>query len=81
MIDTTVSRRQLLAGVSVTAAAGLAGSATPSVAKAPMQSTQAPAFYRFRVGSIEATVISDGRWPSVRRRKLSSVQRLKSSAR
>jgi glyoxylase-like metal-dependent hydrolase (beta-lactamase superfamily II) len=60
MIDMTVSRRQLLAGVSVTAAAGLVGSATPGVAKAPMQSTQAPAFYRFRVGSIEATVISDG---------------------
>ena len=60
MIDMTVSRRQLLAGVSVTAAASLVGSAMPSVAKAPMQSTQAPAFYRFRVGSIEATVISDG---------------------
>jgi glyoxylase-like metal-dependent hydrolase (beta-lactamase superfamily II) len=28
--------------------------------RAPMQNTQAPAFYRFKVGAIEATVVSDG---------------------
>ncbi len=59
MIDTTLSRRRLLAGCA-TVATGLAGGLSPSLAKAPLLNTQAPAFYRFRVGSIEATVISDG---------------------
>jgi hypothetical protein len=60
MIDTTLSRRHLLAGASATAAAGLLGTALPAAAKAPLLKTQAPAFYRFNVGSIEATVVSDG---------------------
>ena len=63
MTDTTLSRRHLLAGVSATtaaAAAGLVGSARPAAAKAPLVKTQAPAFYRFNVGSVEATVVSDG---------------------
>lgn len=61
----SLSRRRLLAGASVAAAAGFLDSAsrTPVMAKAPMQSTQAPAFYRFKVGSIEATVVSDGPLP------------------
>jgi glyoxylase-like metal-dependent hydrolase (beta-lactamase superfamily II) len=56
-----LSRRQLLASV----AAGLAGSAIvgPASAKAPMLGTQAPSFYRFKLGSIEATVVSDGPLP------------------
>jgi glyoxylase-like metal-dependent hydrolase (beta-lactamase superfamily II) len=54
------SRRQLLAGAA--ASAGLAGSAAlaPTFAKAPMLNTQAPSFYRFKLGTIEATVVSDG---------------------
>jgi hypothetical protein len=62
MTDTTLSRRHLLAGASATAAAaaGLVGTALPAAAKAPLVKTQAPAFYRFNVGSIEATVVSDG---------------------
>jgi glyoxylase-like metal-dependent hydrolase (beta-lactamase superfamily II) len=54
----TSTRRTLLAG----AAAGLACTALPRVAsaKAPMANTQAPGFYRFKVGSFEATVVSDG---------------------
>jgi glyoxylase-like metal-dependent hydrolase (beta-lactamase superfamily II) len=54
----TPSRRQLLAG----AAAGLTCAALPRVAsaKAPMANTQAPGFYRFKVGAFEATVVSDG---------------------
>ena len=54
----TPSRRQLLAG----AAAGLTGAALPQVAsaKAPMANTQAPTFYRFKVGAFEATIVSDG---------------------
>ncbi|HEV3373722.1 MAG TPA: twin-arginine translocation signal domain-containing protein, partial [Xanthobacteraceae bacterium] len=60
MTDTTLSRRHLLVGASATAAAGLVGSAFPGAAKAPLLKTQAPAFYRFNVGGIEATVVSDG---------------------
>jgi glyoxylase-like metal-dependent hydrolase (beta-lactamase superfamily II) len=60
MMDMTLSRRRLLAGASATVAAGLVGAAFPAAAKAPMQNTQAPAFYRFKVGGIEATVVSDG---------------------
>lgn len=59
MTDTTLSRRQLCAGVSA-AAATLVGSGVPGLAKAPLLNTQAPAYYRFRVGGIEATVVSDG---------------------
>src|SRR5712671_884578 len=54
----TSTRRELLTG----AAAGLACAALPGVAsaKAPMANTQAPGFYRFKFGSFEATVVSDG---------------------
>ena len=59
---TALSRRRLLAGASATVAAGLAGSAfvTPAHSKAPMLNTQAPSFYRFKLGNFEGTVISDG---------------------
>jgi len=53
-----LSRRHLLAGVSATAAFAALGS--PAFAKAPQQGTPAPAFYRFKLGAFEATVISDG---------------------
>ncbi len=54
----TASRRQFLAGA---AAAWLGAIATrPASAKAPMLGTQAPAFYRFRIGAFEATAVSDG---------------------
>ncbi len=57
----SLSRRQLLAGASVAAATGLLDAAAiPALAKAPMLNTQAPPFYRFKLGSIEATVVSDG---------------------
>ena len=53
-----LSRRQLLAGA---AAAGLAGVAwSPALAKAPMANTQAPSFYRFKLGAFELTAVSDG---------------------
>jgi glyoxylase-like metal-dependent hydrolase (beta-lactamase superfamily II) len=60
MTDMTFSRRHLLAGASATAAAQLVSSALPAAAKGPLLKTQAPAFYRFNVGGIEATVVSDG---------------------
>jgi glyoxylase-like metal-dependent hydrolase (beta-lactamase superfamily II) len=52
-----LSRRSLLAASSAALALGVTRGA---LAKAPMLGTQAPAFYRFRIGAIEATVISDG---------------------
>jgi glyoxylase-like metal-dependent hydrolase (beta-lactamase superfamily II) len=63
MSDMSLSRRRLLAGASATTALGLLGSAPEARAKAPMQNTQAPSFYRFKIGSIEATVVSDGPLP------------------
>src|SRR5262245_16995240 len=59
----SLSRRRLLARASATAAAGFVGTTSTARAKAPLQNTQAPAFYRFKVGSIEATVVSDGPLP------------------
>jgi glyoxylase-like metal-dependent hydrolase (beta-lactamase superfamily II) len=62
LVHSALTRRQLLTG---TAALGVAGLATevidvPALAKAPMTNVQAPAFYRFKVGRFEATVVSDG---------------------
>jgi glyoxylase-like metal-dependent hydrolase (beta-lactamase superfamily II) len=56
------SRRSLLAGSATLAAAGLldAPIQRAAVAKAPIANTQAPAFYRFKLGALEATVVSDG---------------------
>jgi glyoxylase-like metal-dependent hydrolase (beta-lactamase superfamily II) len=55
----SLSRRRLLQGGA--AIAGLAGA--PAFAKAPMLGTQAPYFYRFKLGSAEATIVSDGPLP------------------
>src|SRR4051794_26964915 len=60
MGDMSLSRRRLLTGASATAAMGALGSASVAQAKAPPLNTPAPAFYRFKLGSIEATVVSDG---------------------
>lgn len=58
MTKSTITRRTAIAGLSGFAAAGLIPGST--LAKAPMLNTQAPAFYRFRLGAFEATVVSDG---------------------
>jgi len=63
MGDMSLSRRSLLAGATATTALGLLGSPSETRAKAPLQNTQAPSFYRFKIGSIEATVVSDGPLP------------------
>jgi glyoxylase-like metal-dependent hydrolase (beta-lactamase superfamily II) len=60
MGNVSLSRRRLLAGASATVAAGVLGGASVAYAKAPMLNTAAPAFYRFKLGTIEATVVSDG---------------------
>jgi glyoxylase-like metal-dependent hydrolase (beta-lactamase superfamily II) len=55
------SRRQVIKGAALTAA-GLFVERLPSqaTAKAPLINTQAPAFYRFKLGAFEGTVVSDG---------------------
>ena len=55
----SLSRRRLLQGGAVIA--GLAGA--PAFAKGPMLGTPAPYFYRFKLGSAEATIVSDGPLP------------------
>jgi glyoxylase-like metal-dependent hydrolase (beta-lactamase superfamily II) len=63
MLDMSLSRRQLLTGASASAAAGLIAGAPQAEARGPLLNTQAPSFYRFKIGSIEATVVSDGPLP------------------
>ena len=50
---TQISRRAVMAG-----AAALA--ATPALASAPISGSQAPGFYRYKVGDFELTQLSDG---------------------
>lgn len=59
--EPTISRRHLLAGASALSAAAFAP--WPAFAKAPLARTQAPYFYRFKLGSFEATIVSDGTLP------------------
>jgi glyoxylase-like metal-dependent hydrolase (beta-lactamase superfamily II) len=57
MLD--LNRRNLFAGAAATALAPLA--ATPGAhAAAPPSGKQAPGFYRYKVGSMEVTVVTDG---------------------
>lgn len=56
-----LSRRLMLAGA--TTAAVAASTIQPAGAKMPMGLKQAPYFYRFKIGKMEATVISDGTLP------------------
>jgi glyoxylase-like metal-dependent hydrolase (beta-lactamase superfamily II) len=59
-----LSRRWFLGGAAALAGApALSGLAAPALAKAPKTNAQAPYFYRFKVGAIEATVVSDGILP------------------
>jgi len=55
-----IGRRLALAGAGLAAASGLI---QPASAKMPMGLKQAPYFYRFKLGTMEATVISDGSLP------------------
>jgi len=59
---TEITRRTALAGVAVAAAAAMApiGVATPLRAAAPAAGKQAPGWYRYKVGSFEITVVTDG---------------------
>src|SRR5688572_21971942 len=56
-----LTRRTLMTG---TAAAAVGASITGSAqAAAPMSGKQAPSFYRYKIGDLEITVISDGAFP------------------
>ena len=56
-----ISRRDALAGAAAVGAAPLLA-ATPARAAAPAADKQAPSFYRYKVGDIQVTVVSDGRF-------------------
>lgn len=57
-----ITRRHLLAGAAATVAAAAAPFAVPALveAAAPAIGKQAPGVYRYKVGSIEVTVVTDG---------------------
>jgi glyoxylase-like metal-dependent hydrolase (beta-lactamase superfamily II) len=61
----SLSRRQALfgAGAAAGAAALSALPSSPSQARAPFATSQAPYFYRFKHGNMQATVVSDGILP------------------
>src|SRR5262245_3220369 len=54
-----LTRRALVTGTAAVAAAPLA-TGLPAVAAAPPAGAQAPGWYRYKVGSIEVTVVTDG---------------------
>ena len=54
-----MTRRHALAGAAALAATPLLSNA-PANAAAPMADKQAPSFYRYKVGDVQVTVISDG---------------------
>ncbi|MBX9590094.1 MAG: MBL fold metallo-hydrolase [Hyphomonadaceae bacterium] len=61
----TVSRRQALLGTATVAAAAALSGLPPSrtLARAPFAAAQAPYYYRFAHGKMQATVVSDGILP------------------
>lgn len=60
-LHSTLTRLTLaLAAALPVAAAGLSALALPALAAAPQQKVQAPGWYRFMVGSMEVTALSDG---------------------
>ena len=60
---TSLTRRGLLAGASLAAGASTFAVPRRTLAKAPMGQPQVPYFYRFKVGTAECTVVSDGVLP------------------
>lgn len=64
MRDLTLTRRHTLFGAAAVAGTLTTGfTASPAGAKAPLATDQAPYFYRFKHGSMQGTVISDGILP------------------
>ena len=63
MIERTLTRRHALLGAAVGSGVLAAGRASPALAKAPLAGSPAPYFYRFKFGTGEATIVSDGTLP------------------
>jgi glyoxylase-like metal-dependent hydrolase (beta-lactamase superfamily II) len=57
---TELTRRTLLAGAAAAAAIAPLPAHRPAQAAAPLATRQAPGFYRYKVGSIEVTAVTDG---------------------
>jgi glyoxylase-like metal-dependent hydrolase (beta-lactamase superfamily II) len=55
-----IDRRTILAGSAAASAALLTGTTTPTQAAAPLATTQAPGFYRYKIGDLQVTAINDG---------------------
>ena len=60
MTELTLTRRRLLTTAAAAAALAPLAAALPSRAAAPPAGTQAPGWYRYKVGSFEITVATDG---------------------
>ena len=64
--DAMLNRRRLLLGATASAAAAALPALPPPAARRrarPSATRRAPAWYRFRIGEFEATVVSDGALP------------------
>jgi glyoxylase-like metal-dependent hydrolase (beta-lactamase superfamily II) len=57
---TDLTRRTLLAGAAVAGAASTLGPLAPARAAAPAAGKQVPGIYRYKVGTIEVTAVTDG---------------------
>ena len=56
-----LTRRHALLGAAAGAAGIAAAPLMPALASAPVADKQAPSFYRYKVGDIMVTVVSDGK--------------------
>ena len=57
---TEITRRNMLTGAAALTAAAPLVTTAPAQAAAPPAGTQAPGWYRYKVGGIEVTVVTDG---------------------
>ena len=73
---TDLNRRHLLAGAAAMGAAAVTGLGPIAAnASVPQAGTQAPGFYRYKVGSFECTSINDGPSPALARATARSAAR------
>ncbi len=55
-----IDRRTVIAGAAAMSAAGATGFPEAARAAAPLATTQAPGFYRYKIGDLQVTAINDG---------------------
>ena len=68
---TEISRRNLLAGTAAVAVTPLAGRLCPPTPPRRRSASRLPGFYRYKVGDIEMTVVTDGVKHAADRRRAS----------